>query len=128
MCHLGRPGMSIVRRFASSRGFGKSSVVLIARFGNPKFSSSYEETVLPDFRDGLTAYEMKTSGSMMRSLVVLKLCSIDLLVDNHKKVTDHDCVQICYLNSTFTLIYSGVGALSPVSLSFITDGTRQRTK
>jgi hypothetical protein len=58
----------------------------VARCSSSKFSSSHEATALPDFLDGETAYEMKTSGSLIRSLFVLKLCSIDLLVNNQKKL------------------------------------------
>ncbi|XP_062508551.1 proline dehydrogenase 1, mitochondrial-like [Corticium candelabrum] len=49
-------------------------------------ANSGRDIVVPDFHDGRTAYEWKSSWALLRSLVVLKLCSVNFLVDNHAKL------------------------------------------
>lgn len=41
---------------------------------------------MPDFSNSREAYRSKTSAQLLRSLLVFRLCSYDLLVDRHKEV------------------------------------------
>ncbi|XP_075919523.1 proline dehydrogenase 1, mitochondrial-like isoform X2 [Petromyzon marinus] len=41
---------------------------------------------LPDFVDTVVAYRSKSSGQLLRALVVYSLCCVDLLVDHNKEI------------------------------------------
>ncbi|XP_069788981.1 proline dehydrogenase 1, mitochondrial-like [Narcine bancroftii] len=43
---------------------------------------------IPDFQDHREAYRSKNSAELVRSLLVFRLCSLDVLVDRHKELID----------------------------------------
>ena len=61
-----------------------------SQFSQPKSSSK----IVVDFEQTQEAYKSKDSLELLRSLVVFKLCTYDILVDKNKEVT----LPVCLCN------------------------------
>ena len=84
---------------------GGSRFVLIPKFRvsrsyagttNEENSSLTEKTVL-NFNDTKRAYRSKTTGEVLRALLVFKLCSVNFLVDYNRQV----CILSYQILNTF---------------------------